>query len=425
MTGLAVALALTLVSLGMLIMAKPAQAKTFTVDFTPDQSDFNPGDGTCDISSTILSFCSLRAAIQEANDTAAPDIINFDIPGGGVQTIKPTSELPPITAPVTINGYTQQGASPNTIAQGATNATLLIQLDGSGAGGFATGLIVSAPNCVVKGLVINRFGEDGIRLAYSDRVEGNFIGTDPTGTIDMGNDDEGVSVAGANDTVGGATPAARNLISGNDDNGILIDNVSNDKIQGNLIGTDKNGTADLGNSGSGVRFYDVALPASNTTIGGSAPARNTIAFNGEDGVGLFSRPRNYVLFNSIFSNDGLGIDIFGDGPTPNSPNSLVNKPVITTAKATTKKKKKLTSISGTLNSAPNKNFTIQIFSNPSGTDEGKTFLGQRSVKTNQNGNASFGIGVPRTKAPVGSAITATSTNPTENTSEFSAPRAVK
>src|SRR5262245_53416398 len=56
---------------------------------------------------------SLRQAILDANNNAGADTIRFAIPGAGVHTITPTSELPTITGPVTIDGYTQQGSSPN------------------------------------------------------------------------------------------------------------------------------------------------------------------------------------------------------------------------------------------------------------------------------------------------------------------------
>lgn len=58
-------------------------------------------------------------------------------------------------------------------------------------------------------------------------------------------------------------------------------------------------------------------------------------------------------------------------------------------------------IVGTLNSRPNQTFTIQLFSNPSGMDEGKTLIGQNSVTTDIGGDTSFGLRVSRSKAPPG------------------------
>jgi hypothetical protein len=88
---------------------------------------------------------------------------------------------------------------------------------------------------VVKGLIINRFAlTDGIGIVpmgdatVSDedvrdvRVEGNFIGTDPTGTLDRGNLSGKALFAASDSTVGGASLASRNLISGNTRTGVFV-----------------------------------------------------------------------------------------------------------------------------------------------------------------------------------------------------------
>ena len=100
---------------------------TFTVDSTGDQADATPGDGVCAGS----GGCTLRAAIEEANAFAGADVIAFDIPGKGVHKIAPLSPLPQITGAVTIDGYTQPGAAPNTSPTSAgINAVLMIELSG-------------------------------------------------------------------------------------------------------------------------------------------------------------------------------------------------------------------------------------------------------------------------------------------------------
>src|SRR5262249_52267866 len=99
---------------------------------------------------------SLRQAILAANVHPGHDTIRFAIPGSGVDTISPTPPLPDITDPVTIDGYSRRGASPNTLTVG-DNAVLLIQLDGSSAGNGANGLHITAGNSTVRGLVINHF----------------------------------------------------------------------------------------------------------------------------------------------------------------------------------------------------------------------------------------------------------------------------
>ena len=109
---------------------------------------------------------TLRYVLNQLPDTGtATNEIDFNIPGPGVQTISPASPLPSITVPVVINGYTQPGASPNTLANG-NNAVLLIELNGASARG-ANGLLINAGGSTVEGLVINRFGGDGIQITGS------------------------------------------------------------------------------------------------------------------------------------------------------------------------------------------------------------------------------------------------------------------
>ncbi len=82
-----------------------------------------------------------------------------------------------------------------------------------------------------------------------------------------------------------------------------------------------------------------------------------------------------------------------------------------------------TTVEGTLKSTPNRSFTIQFFSNPSGENEGKTFIGSKSVTTDSGGNISFTF-TPAQAVAVGQSVTATATDSGGNTSEFSAPREV-
>src|SRR5207247_579138 len=120
-----------------------------------------------------------------ANQNPGPDTIRFNIPGVGVQTIVPTATLPPITGPVTIDGFSQPDSRPNTRPDGS-DAALLIQVSGPNAGVAADGLTFGpgAGGSIVRGLVINQFAGAGIVLDGSDgiRIVGNFLGTDDTGT---------------------------------------------------------------------------------------------------------------------------------------------------------------------------------------------------------------------------------------------------
>jgi hypothetical protein len=430
-----------LAMMAAMLAAKPTHASTtFTVNFTGDFEDIDVGDGVCDVTTSTGEACTLRAAIQESNATTTEaDTINFNIPPAfrdpntGVATIKPTSQLPPIVDQVTIDGYTQPDSSPNTLAKG-TNAVLKIELNGANSGvpSPADGLQIGSGGSggVVKGLVINRFGLMGVRITGGTaRIEGNFIGTDPSGTVDLGNFSQGVATFSGttNDTVGGTALAARNLISGNGSAGVGINAGSTGvKVLGNLVGTQKDGTTPLANASVGVLIND----GTNNTVSG-----NTIAFNERDGVSINdvtdaipnNANGNSVLSNSIFSNGELGIDLDFDSPDPNDAgdadsgaNNLQNKPVISSAKTVSGK----TTIKGKLNSTANKTYTIQLFSNPSGTNEGKKRIGEKSITTDGSGNRSFTFS-PATKVSVGQTITATATrNSTGDTSEFSAQKKV-
>src|SRR4030095_1233114 len=159
----------------LLLLVMTAAADTFVVDNTVD-----PGDGTCD-----SPGCTLHEAIDAANANPGADTIEFNISGAGVHTTALTMPLPTITEAVTIDGYTQPGASENSLAVG-DNAVLLIQIDGTSAGLFVIGLNMSADGCLIRGLVINRFDAGGININGDDNViEGNFVGIDTRGEISL------------------------------------------------------------------------------------------------------------------------------------------------------------------------------------------------------------------------------------------------
>ena len=426
----------------LLVVPSPAHAATtFTVNSTGDANDTNLGDGLCGVNPLPAppTTCTLRAALQQAHVLAGADKIKFNIPdnpnipGLEVKTISPASELPDIEEQVTIDGYSQPGAKANTLTIG-TNAVLKIELNGSDLGASSSALSIRASDCVVKGLAINRFGSNGIRIGtlgvgshQGNRIVGNFMGTDPSGTIDLGNGSSGVFIFGgdsSSNTIGGSRPAARNLISGNQGGGVgIAAGAADNAVMGNLIGTRANGTGALGNTDNGV---SIDGGASDNLVGGTLPeTANTIAFNGggvvvkgDDSTG------NSILRNSMFSNDHSGIDLGGDGPTPNDPgdedngpNNLQNKPRIGLAENSGGE----TTIQGMLDSTPNETFKVRFFSNPAGDPlEGKKYIGAKSVTTDASGNGSFTF-KPENQVSAGQTITATATrNSTGDTSEFSA-----
>jgi hypothetical protein len=260
------------VSAGLLVLLGigVARASTFTVINTNDS-----GAG------------SLRQAITDANSNPGVDMIAFNIPGAGVHTITPLSGLPAFTETATIDGYTQPTATTNTLPTG-DNANLLIELNGTNAGGGVNGLTVSANNCTIRGLVINRFSRDGIQIDAGftgNLIAGNFIGTNVNGTAAAPNLNSGILVLGNTNTIGGTAPAARNLISGNGGvspgNGIRLEFANNNLVEGNIIGLDRNGVNVIANQENGIS--DIS-GASNTFGGAAVGAGNLISGNKLNGI---------------------------------------------------------------------------------------------------------------------------------------------
>jgi hypothetical protein len=204
-----------------------------------------------------------------------------------------------------------------------------------------------------------------------------------------------------------------------------LTNASWNVIQGNSIGTKSDGISGLGNVFHGV---ECEVGACNNTIGGNGSAGNRIAFAQPINAGVRIRngsTNNAILGNAIFSNGALGIDLGAYNVNPNIPcdagsgaNMAQNYPVLTQAVSGNG-----IGVRGTLNSRPNHAFLLQFFANPtcddSGYGEGQIYLGQTSVATGTDCNASFVATFPGS-VPVGYSITATATDGANNTSEFSA-----
>ena len=297
--------------------AVQAAATTFTVNSANDVDD-----GTCDV-----THCSLREAINAANASVETDTVAFLIPSSdpGFVTstaswlIQPSSALPTITGSVVIDGYTQPEASPNTNGPGlGLNTVLKIELDGTNAGGpFAHGLVITADSSTIRGLVINRFDGFGIVItdtsATGNLVQGNFIGTDVTGKVNLGNTLVGVGANASNTVIGGITPDAGNLISGNGAAGVQLAGVgwgvTGNVVQGNFIGSDITGTVTLANGSFGVSVFNNA----NTMIGGLTPgAGNVISGNNSNGIHIGGAPETVVQGNFI-GTDVTGISDLGNG----------------------------------------------------------------------------------------------------------------
>jgi hypothetical protein len=393
-----------------LLSTAPLRAATFTVTTTADS-----GAG------------SLRQAILDANANPGADVIAFDIPGAGVHTLTPATNLPSILDAVLIDGYTQPGSSANTDPI-ASNAVLLVELDGSAVAN-GLGLNIGATT-TVRGLVINRWSTGLQTYNAGAVVAGNFIGTDPSGTIALPNG-TGFSVIGAANVIGGTTPADRNVISGNN-YGLYVFN-GGTIVQGNLIGTDATGMLALGNTNGGI--VCVSFNVAGATIGGPAPGArnvisgnvvgiwlsqtngqnviqgnsigttadgtgplgnvdgihmnvggdtntigglaageaNVIAYNSRAGVYVTSNggSKNRIRGNSIHDNAGLGIDLGTEGPSFNDPldadggvNGMQNFPIILSVEHLGPQGAGSTRIVGKFNSTASTTFDLDFYSNP-------------------------------------------------------------
>jgi hypothetical protein len=451
---------------------------------------------------------SLRQSIINANATGGTDQITFAILTPPPYIIVPLSPLPALVdmAGVTINGLTQPGAAAG--LNPPSTAVLQIQIDGRLAGPSDGILILSNQN-TIQGLVIYNFQLNGIHInggpeAAVNNIYCNFIGTDLSGTLDLGNGTGMASLTAGvmiDNSPGGFTfnnMVTQNLISGNYAEGVAVigpqlpGDVYGNQIVANYIGTDITGLIDLGNDHQGVCLaegthdnavignlisgnnYDgVGIQGFNNTsygtpiltrknmvqsntigldingsplpnsfhgvaIGEYGPGqwgcadsnqigpKNVIAYNGADGVAVwedavntFNADHNRITGNSIFDNGGLGIDLDNNGVTLNDPldpdvgaNQDLNFPIITSATTFAG----TTTIMGTIdiNTPPNQ-ASVEVFVvavDPTNYGEGKQYLG--AAIPDGLGNWNLATATP----VVGDLVTATTTDKDGNTSEF-------
>lgn len=247
---------------------------------------------------------SLRQALLLANATPGPDSVTFAIPAPGVQIIQPFSPLPVQTEAVFIDGASQPGYA----------GSPLIALDGSFAGAGASGVHLANVGSWVRGLAVYRF-DKAIHLegGGKHRIQANYLGTDASGHAFVGNAYGVFAIDSASNLIGGGAPALRNVISANGD-GVHIRGAlaTNNRLQGNYIGTNVFGTKPLGNR-VGVR----TLQANETVVGGTAVGtRNLISANGT-GV-VISAADNRVEGNFI------GTDVSGTKPLGNTLGVLID-----------------------------------------------------------------------------------------------------
>ncbi len=258
--------------------------------------------------------CTLRAAIQVADASGSPQTITFDIPGqAGMPQIRPASPLPAVTVPVTIDGTTQPGT---------VSGQPGIRLDGSGssAGSAGAGLELDGADSVLRGLDVTGFGGDGVLLGGAgSSVVGSWLGVAPAGGggYAAAGNGTGVEVAAANAVVGGTSPGAGDVISGNGSSAGL------QQFEQGVQGKVQAG-ADLSQFGVGV------LVRAGGTSGlriqgdwiGPAPDGGDLAGGFSNLVGVLAVPGGPVTDVSIggpgaagnvISGDGIGVQVDGAG----------------------------------------------------------------------------------------------------------------
>ncbi len=230
-----------------------------------------------------LGAGSLRQAIDDTNAAVGSSVVLFRIGGvGSQQTIIPASALPAITSPVQIDGWNQGGAG--------YDETPLIQIQGNGTSGL-TGLDLESNGNTIDGIAIGGY-TGGVAIVVNGTgnvIEGTYVGVDMAGSAVIAPaESQGIYVEAADNTIGGTTAAARDVISGSTVEGVVLSLGADDNlVEGDYIGTDSTGLVALGNQ-TGV---SVGGGATGNTIGGvtSTPGTgpgNVISGDTDFGVAL-------------------------------------------------------------------------------------------------------------------------------------------
>jgi IPT/TIG domain len=388
-----------------------------------------------------------------ANDTITGNFLGTDPTGNSS-----ASSGTPLNI-VTSNGTTIGGTAPSarnvlsSLSQGIllnSSSNCIVQGNYIGVNAAGTGALSSDPGILVTqgasnnliggtetgaGNVIGFFNASGIEVGENggntngNIIQGNRIGTNAAGTAGLGSNGYGVIISGgAGNLVGGTDPAAGNLISGVQIDGIILSSSQSETvIQGNRIGTDVTGTLPIPNGNFGIEVSVFTSSTSGTIGGTAAGAGNIIAFNLGAGVSVCCANTGWrIVGNSIFSN-GLGIDLLGaPGPSPNDSgdaddggNHVQNFPVLATVTTGAS-----THVTGAFHATtPSTTFDLHFYANPACAArpreflQGKTYLGTAQATTDSSGNALFDVVLPATE--VGARVSVTATDPLGDTSEFS------
>ena len=253
-----------------------------TADSAIDQVALEASPPRCEIDAHALKpLCSLRAAIQLANKRGEEETITFDIPGEGLPKIVPGTELPTVTAGVTIDATTQHGGwvelsgsalprqtelPPKTALNPKTN---VYDYDFSK---FTSGLRFDGAGATVRGLVVGGFTV-GIAITggHGDTISADRIGTDRAGDAPVPNqfgvyvDAPGATIGGTDGTDASTCAGDCVLVAGNSRVQIVLgERASGAKVQGDTIGTTLDGEHQL------AAAVEIEAEAPGVTIGGPA-----------------------------------------------------------------------------------------------------------------------------------------------------------
>ena len=254
---------------------------------------------------------SLREAILASNNSAngsgGPDTIRFDLVGAGPHVISLSAALPDITDTIVIDGTSEPDFS----------GTPMVILDGNDVAGNGLTLVSGADNSEIRGLIIRNFGGHGIAVqsgADNVTIAGNYVGRLNDSGADagagIGNGQHGIFVGANGATIGGLTPADRNVVSGNASSGISVSNAIGIQILGNTIGLDAAGSSVLGNGDHGIH---VGAGADSITVGGTtAAAGNIVSGNVNDGI-VVDAAMNVLIQGNVVGLDASGSIALGNG----------------------------------------------------------------------------------------------------------------
>ena len=254
-------------------------AATITVTSTADTA---ANDGVCTLREAITAAntnAASGAAVGEcaAGTAVGVDAIVFNIAGAGVKLITPATPLPLITTPIHINGYSQPGASANSLAAAlGSNAVFLIEIDNGGTPNAATLTVsgASAANSIIEGLALSRSADAsccanmGVYVTATSTVwiRGNPFGSDATGTAAKRFQDRAIYVDSNNDGViigsstAALTPAYRNVIVAAGTGITSSGTANNITIRGNFVGTQPSGLTAIS-----AGAVDIAIWLDNAT----------------------------------------------------------------------------------------------------------------------------------------------------------------